>query len=51
MFGTPDEVITKLRAYEKLGLDYLYCPSYGAPMDAQKRSFQLFIDHVMPAFR
>jgi alkanesulfonate monooxygenase SsuD/methylene tetrahydromethanopterin reductase-like flavin-dependent oxidoreductase (luciferase family) len=51
MFGTPDEVIAKLREYEKLGLDYLYCPSYGAPMEAQKRSFQLFIDHVMPAFR
>ncbi len=50
MFGTPTEVIAKLRTYEALGVDFLYCASYGAPMDAQKRSLQLFIDEVMPAF-
>ena len=50
MFGTPDEVVTKLRAYEALGTDFLYCASYGAPMEAQKRSLKLFIDEVMPAF-
>jgi flavin-dependent trigonelline monooxygenase, oxygenase component len=50
MFGTPDDVISKLRAYEILGTDFLYCASYGAPMEAQKRSLQLFIDEVMPAF-
>lgn len=50
MFGTPDEVIAKLRMYDDVGVDFMYCPSYGAPMDAQKRSLQLFIDEVMPAF-
>jgi flavin-dependent trigonelline monooxygenase, oxygenase component len=49
MFGTPDEVIVKLKAYESLGVDFLYCSSFGAPMDAQKRSFKLFIDEVLPA--
>lgn len=51
MFGTPDEVIAKLRVYDALGTDFLYCASYGAPIEAQKRSLQLFIDEVMPAFR
>ena len=50
MFGAPAEVIAKLHAYDALGVDFLYCASYGAPMDAQKRSLQLFIDEVMPAF-
>ncbi len=50
MFGTPDEVVTKLRAYDELGVDFLYCASYGAAMNDQKRSLQLFIDEVMPAF-
>jgi alkanesulfonate monooxygenase SsuD/methylene tetrahydromethanopterin reductase-like flavin-dependent oxidoreductase (luciferase family) len=50
MFGTPDQVIAKLREYEALGTDFLYCASYGAPIDAQRRSLQLFIDEVMPAF-
>ena len=51
MFGTPDEVIGKLRAYEALGVDnFLYCASYGLPMELQRRSLRLFIDEVMPAF-
>ena len=50
MFGTPDEVIEKLRAYEALGVDFLYCASYGASIEDQKRSLQLFIAEVMPAF-
>ena len=50
LFGTPDEVIAKVRLYEALGVDVMYAASYGAPMDAQKRSLQLFIDEVMPAF-
>jgi flavin-dependent trigonelline monooxygenase, oxygenase component len=50
MFGTPDEVIGKLQAYEQLGTDFMYCASYGAPIDAQKRSLQRFIDEVVPAF-
>lgn len=51
MFGTPDEVITKLKAYEALGIDnFLYCASYGLPMAEQKRSLKLFVDEVVPAF-
>ncbi len=51
MFGTPDEVITKLKAYEALGVDnFLYCASYGLPMAEQQKSLRLFIDEVMPAF-
>ena len=51
MFGTPEQVITKLRRYEALGTDFLYCASYGASIADQKRSLRLFIDEVMPAFR
>lgn len=51
MFGTPDEVIDKLRGYEALGVDsFLYYASMGLDMAAQKRSLKLFIDKVMPAF-
>jgi alkanesulfonate monooxygenase SsuD/methylene tetrahydromethanopterin reductase-like flavin-dependent oxidoreductase (luciferase family) len=51
MFGTPAEVIAKLRRYEAFGVDnFCYSASYGLPMDVQKRSLQLFIDEVMPAF-
>jgi alkanesulfonate monooxygenase SsuD/methylene tetrahydromethanopterin reductase-like flavin-dependent oxidoreductase (luciferase family) len=51
MFGTPAEVIAKLRRYEALGVDnFCYSASYGLPMDVQKRSLRLFIDDVMPAF-
>ena len=50
MFGSVEQVIAKLRMYEALKVDFMYCASYGAPMQAQKRSLQLFIDAVMPAF-
>ncbi len=50
-FGTPAQVIEKLKAYEKLGVDaFLYYASMGMDMDQQKRSLQLFIDQVMPTF-
>ena len=43
MFGTPDEVITKLRAYEELGVDHFtYYASLGLGMKEQKRSMELF---------
>ena len=52
MFGTPDVVIRKLQAYQALGVDYyIYNASYGLDMARQKRSLQLFIDEVMPAFQ
>ncbi|MEA2782893.1 MAG: flavin-dependent trigonelline monooxygenase, oxygenase component [Rhodospirillaceae bacterium] len=51
MFGTPDQVIAKLKRYEALGVDnFIYYASYGLPMDLQKKSLKLFIDEVKPAF-
>ena len=51
MFGTPDEVIEKLRSYEALGVDeFTYYASLGLGMKEQKRSLELFVNEVMPAF-
>ena len=51
MFGTPETVIGKLAQYEKLGIDaFIYYASMGLDMAQQKRSLQLFIDEVIPAF-
>ncbi len=51
MFGTPDEVIEKLKAYEALGVDeFTYYASLGLGMKEQKRSLELFVNEVMPAF-
>ena len=50
-FGSPDEVIEKLKAYETLGVDaFIYYASMGLDHEQQKRSLQLFIEKVMPAF-
>ena len=51
MFGTPDEVIAKLKAYADLGVDHFtYYASLGLDMQKQKRSMELFVKEVMPAF-
>ena len=51
MFGTPDEIITKLKRYQQLGVDrFIYCASFGLDAASQTRSLALFIDEVMPAF-
>ena len=51
MFGSPEQVIEKMKLYEALGVDgFIYYASMGMDMDQQKRSLQLFIDRVMPAF-
>lgn len=51
MFGTPETVIDKLKGYEAIGVDaFIYYASMGLDMPTQKRSLQLFIDRVMPAF-
>lgn len=51
MFGTPDEVIAKLKRYEALGVDtFIYFASYGMDFRDQERSLRLFIGEVMPAF-
>lgn len=52
MFGTPDEIIEKLKPYEDLGVDeFIYYASLGLGHKEQKRSLELFISEVMPAFR
>ncbi len=51
MFGTPDEVIEKLKRYDALGVDqFTYYASLGLGFAEQKRSLELFINEVMPAF-
>ena len=52
VFGTPEEVIDKLRPYEALGVDnFLYRCCSGLDRTRQKESLRLFIDEVMPAFQ
>ncbi len=51
MFGTPDQVIAKLNLYAELGVDeFTYYASLGLGQVEQKRSLELFINEVMPAF-
>ena len=51
MFGTPEEVIAKLRRYESIGVDaFIYYASMGLGLAEQKRSLELFCSEVMPAF-
>ena len=51
MFGTPDEVIAKLKQYEAIGVDeFIYYASLGLGLKEQKRSLELFCKEVIPAF-
>ena len=51
LVGTPDQVIEKLKTYEALGVDsFIYYASMGLGLEEQKRSMELFISDVMPAF-
>ena len=48
MFGTPDEVIEKLKLYEALGVDeFIYYATFGLGHKEQKRSLDLFINKVI----
>ena len=52
MFGSPDQVIEKLKRYEALGVDeFIYYCSMGLSLDRQKKSLELFCKEVLPAFR
>ena len=52
MFGSPDQVISKLNDYQRLGVDaFIYYASMGLAMDEQKRSMELFCREVIPAFQ
>lgn len=49
--GTPETVIERLKAYEAMGYDeYSFWIDTGMTFERKKRSLELFIDRVMPAF-
>jgi alkanesulfonate monooxygenase SsuD/methylene tetrahydromethanopterin reductase-like flavin-dependent oxidoreductase (luciferase family) len=51
VFGTPDEVLTKLKSYEAAGVDqFCYGANFGLAPAAARRSLELFITEVMPHF-
>ncbi|RRI06493.1 LLM class flavin-dependent oxidoreductase [Mesorhizobium tamadayense] len=51
VIGEADEVIARLKAYEALGYDqYSIWIDSGLSHERKKKSLQLFIDRVMPAF-
>lgn len=51
MFGSSQQVIEKLKAYEALGLDgFIYYASMGLDPLIQRRSLERFISHVTGAF-
>lgn len=50
--GTPDEVIARLKYYESLGVSqYSYWADNSLSFEEKKKSLQLFIEKVMPAFQ
>jgi alkanesulfonate monooxygenase SsuD/methylene tetrahydromethanopterin reductase-like flavin-dependent oxidoreductase (luciferase family) len=51
VFGTPEQVVARLRDYEAVGVDqFCYGASFGLPHDFAVRSLELFITEVMPDF-
>jgi flavin-dependent trigonelline monooxygenase, oxygenase component len=51
VFGTPEEVVRKLKQYEAVGVDqFCYGASFGLPHAVARRSLELFITEVMPHF-
>lgn len=51
MFGSPDQVIAKLKRMEALGVDeFIYLASLGQSHAEQRKSLQLFCNEVIPAF-
>ena len=51
MFGTPDQVIDKIKRYQASGVDaFVYYANMGWGMAEQKRSMTLFCREVLPAF-
>jgi alkanesulfonate monooxygenase SsuD/methylene tetrahydromethanopterin reductase-like flavin-dependent oxidoreductase (luciferase family) len=51
VFGTPAEVVTKLKEYAAAGVDqFCYGATFGLPFATARRSLELFILEVMPHF-
>ena len=52
MFGTPDQVIEKLKRYQALGVnEFIYYASMGLDHASQQRSLRMFCEEVMPEFK
>jgi alkanesulfonate monooxygenase SsuD/methylene tetrahydromethanopterin reductase-like flavin-dependent oxidoreductase (luciferase family) len=52
MIGTPDEIIERLRKYEALGVtEFSVWSDNSLTHEEKKRSLELFIEHVVPAFQ
>ena len=52
LFGTPDQVINKLKRYENLGVNnFIYYASMGLGHKEQIKSLNLFCKEVMPEFK
>lgn len=51
VIGTPDTVIERLERYQSMGYDqYSFWIDNGMPFDKKRKSLELFINEVMPAF-
>jgi alkanesulfonate monooxygenase SsuD/methylene tetrahydromethanopterin reductase-like flavin-dependent oxidoreductase (luciferase family) len=51
IIGSPEEVIERIKLCEKLGYDeYSYWVDSSMSFDKKKKSIELFINKVMPAF-
>jgi alkanesulfonate monooxygenase SsuD/methylene tetrahydromethanopterin reductase-like flavin-dependent oxidoreductase (luciferase family) len=51
VIGEPDEVVARLKGYEALGYDqYSIWIDSGISHARKKKSLDLFVRHVMPAF-
>ncbi len=52
MIGTPEEIIARIRNYQELGVDeFSFWADNSLPYAEKKKSLELFIEHVVPAFR
>jgi flavin-dependent trigonelline monooxygenase, oxygenase component len=51
VFGTPEQVVLKLRQYQAVGVDqFCYGANFGLPHQMERKSLELFITKVMPHF-
>lgn len=51
MIGTPEQVITRIREYERLGVtEFSFWIDNSMSHEDKKRTLQLFVDQVVPAF-
>ena len=51
LFGTPEQVVEKLKLYQAVGVDqFCYNPVAGIEPRIARRSLELFIERVMPHF-